>query len=281
MPNFSNTVFRPKAAPATPPHRASRAQPRPDNWDQGVHLEALANLAHELRSPVHVLLGYLDVLREELGESLSSRHKHIFERMNANAHDLAQTVENVMDFSVADAMAEPPDQEEIHLHELIAELTPALEAANDSKGLQLRYDLDAAPTVFRSRRRPIKSILLNLALNAIKFTEKGSMTIALHHAISRKLGHTVELEVTDTGPRLDAEMVARAFKLYAQLSNSSVRKHRGMGLGLAVVQRNAITLGATIVVNSALSQGSVFIVTIPISETPATHPMTRPLSFRA
>jgi signal transduction histidine kinase len=183
----------------------------------------------------------------------------------------------VMDFSVADAMAEPPDQEEIHLHELTAELTPALEAANDSKGLQLRYDLDAAPTVFRSRRRPIKSILLNLALNAIKFTEKGSVTIAIRQAVSRKLGPTVELAVSDTGPGIDAEMVARAFKLYAQLSNSSIRKHRGMGLGLAVVQRNAIALGATIVVNSALSQGSVFIVTIPISETP----MTSPLSFRA
>jgi len=92
LPNFSNTVFRPKAAAGTPPPRAQRAH-RPDNWEQGVHLEALANLAHELRSPVHVLLGYLDVLREELGETLSSRHKHIFKRMNANAHDLAQTVE--------------------------------------------------------------------------------------------------------------------------------------------------------------------------------------------
>jgi len=138
-------------------------------------------------------------------------------------------------------------------------------------------DLDAAPTVFCSRRRPIKSILLNLALNAIKFTEKGSVTIAIRRAVSPKLKPTVELAVSDTGPGIDPEMVARAFKLYAQLSNSSIRKHRGMGLGLAVVQRNAIALGATIVVNSSLMQGSVFIVTIPISETPA----TRPLSFRA
>ncbi len=200
----------------------------------------------------------------------------MFERVNANAHDLAQTVENVMDFSVADAMAEPPDQEDIHLHELIAELTPTLEAANDSKGLQLRYDLDAAPTVFRSRRRPIKLILLNLALNAIKFTQKGSVTIAIRRAASPKLGPTIELTITDTGPGIDAELVARAFKLYAQLSNSSIRKHRGIGLGLAVVQRNAIALGATILVNSVLGQGSIFTVTIPISEAPA----TLPLSFR-
>lgn len=265
MANFSNTVFLPDAAAGIPQLRLPQPQPGPENWEQGVHLEALANLAHELRSPVQALLGYLDILREELGESLNSRHKHIFERANANAHDLAQTVENVMDFSVADAMAEPADQEDIHPHELIAELAPALDAANDSKGLRISYDLDAAPAVFRSRRRPIKSILLNLAVNAIKFTEQGSVTIAVRRALSPEVGPAVQLEVSDTGPGIDAEMVARAFQLCAQLSNSSVRKYRGMGLGLAVVQRNAIALGATIVVNSALRQGSVFIVTIPIS----------------
>ena len=69
-------------------------------------MEALANLAHELRSPVQAILGYLDILRDELSEALGGRHKQIIERMNANAYDLAQTVENVMDFSVADALAE-------------------------------------------------------------------------------------------------------------------------------------------------------------------------------
>ncbi len=82
-------------------------------------MEALANLAHELRSPVQAILGYLDILRGEMSEALGDRHKQIIERMNANAHDLAQTVENVLDFSVADAMAEATDEEEIHLHDLI------------------------------------------------------------------------------------------------------------------------------------------------------------------
>ncbi len=262
--NFSNTVFLPETIAGTPPNPLPLWQRQPDNWEQGVHLEALANLAHELRSPVQTLLGYLDILREELGDSLNSRHKHIFDRVNANVHDLAQTVENVMDFSVADAMAEPEDHEDIHLDELIAELAPTLEAANDSKGLKICYELESAPAVFRSRRRPIKSILLNLALNAIKFTETGSVTIAIRESVTPEVSPAVELVVGDTGPGIDAAMVARAFKLCAQLSNSSVRTHRGMGLGLAVVQRNAIALGATIVVKGTVCQGSVFIVTIPI-----------------
>ncbi len=272
MTNFSNTVFLPTAANGVAAHELPRPQPPAANWEQGVHLEALANLAHELRSPVQALLGYLDILRDELGDALNSRHKHIFERVNANAHDLAQTVENVMDFSLADAMAEPAGQEDIHPDELIAELAPALEAANDSKGLQISYDLEAAPAVIRSRRRPIKSILLNLAVNAIKFTEKGSVTIAIRRAILPEVGSAVELAVSDTGPGIDAEQVARAFTLCAQLSNSSVRIHRGMGLGLAVVRRNAIALGATIAVSTALAQGSVFVVTIPIPAPPDAHP---------
>ena len=143
------------------------------------------------------------------------------------------------------------------------DLAPALEAANDTKGLEIKYDLEAAPTVFRSRRRPIKSILLNLAVNAIKFTDRGSVTIAIRLAGSSQLG-TLELEVSDTGPGIDADLLAQAFETCAQLSHTSTRSHRGMGLGLAVVQRNVDSTRREIIVRTALRQGSAFIVTIPI-----------------
>jgi signal transduction histidine kinase len=237
-------------------------------------MEALANLAHELRSPVQAILGYLDVLRDELSEALGGRHKQIIERMNVNAHDLAQTVENVMDFSVAVAMAEATHEEDIHLHDLIGELAPALEAANESKGLEIRFDLDGAPAVFRSRRRAIKSILLNLAVNAIKFTDRGRVTIAIRLSESPMLGSAIELEVRDTGPGIDPELVEQAFKTCAQLSRSSIRSHRGMGLGLAVVQRNVEALGAKIMVKSTLKHGSVFVVTVPIERRVADSPRT-------
>jgi two-component system, sensor histidine kinase and response regulator len=229
---------------------------RAAQWDQGVHMETLANLAHELRSPVQAILGYLDILRDELGEEVDDRHKRIVERLNANAHDLAQTVENVMDFSVADALAEATEEEEIRLHDLVADLAPALEAANESKGLQIRFDLENAPSVFCSRRRPIKSILLNLAVNAIKFTDRGSVTIAIRLARPSELGAAVELEVRDTGPGIEPDKVAQAFKPCAQLSHSSIRRHRGMGLGLAVVQRNVEALGGKIFVQSQQPRGA-------------------------
>jgi len=257
--NLSNNGHTPGANIAAVVGKRMRSAIPAAQWDQGLHMEALANLAHELRSPVQAILGYLDILRDEM-TALGDRHKQIIERMNANAHDLAQTVENVMDFSVADAMAESSDEEEIRPHDLLGDLAPALEAANDAKGLEIKYDLEAAPTVFRSRRRPIKSILLNLAVNAIKFTDRGSVTIAIRLAGSSRL----ELEVSDTGPGIEAGLLAQAFETCAQLSHSSTRIHRGMGLGLAVVQRNVEALGAELIVRTALLQGSSFVVTIPI-----------------
>ncbi|MGD0671866.1 MAG: HAMP domain-containing sensor histidine kinase [Candidatus Binatus sp.] len=272
MSNLSNNRHASIATVEPAASEGIRSRMQAVQWEQGLHMEALANLAHELRSPLQAILGYLDILRDELSEEIGARHQQIIERMNANAHDLAQTVENVMDFSVADAMAEAAGEEEIRLQDLIGELAPALEAANDSKRLEIRFELETAPTVFRSRRRPIKSILLNLAINAIKFTDRGSVTIGVHRAVTSQLGSAVELEVRDTGPGIEAAMLAQAFERCAQLSHSSIRSHRGMGLGLAVVQRNVEVLGAKIIVKAALPQGTVFIVIIPIADPIADAP---------
>jgi Amt family ammonium transporter len=238
-------------------------------WEQGVHMEALANLAHELRSPVQAFLGYLDILRDELAGTLSDRHRRVIERLNANAHDLAQTVENVMDFSVSDAMAEAPHEEEVRLRDLVSELAPALEAANDSKGLKITFDLGSAPAVFRSRLKPIKSILLNLAINAVRFTDRGGVNISIRLTESRS---AIEFEVRDTGPGITADHLSEAFQPCIQLSRTSVRKYRGMGLGLAVVHRNAQALGATILVKPVLPHGTAFLVIIPIA-----HPVAQVL----
>jgi signal transduction histidine kinase len=146
---------------------------------------------------------------------------------------------------------------------LISELQPALQAANDSDRLEIKLDLDCAPPTFRSRRRAVKSILLNLAVNAIKFTRSGSITIAVRSTVTSERVPALEIVVSDTGPGIDATMVERAFMPCTQLSDTSARHHRGVGLGLAVVRRNALALGARIVVKSPPGEGSTFIVTIP------------------
>jgi signal transduction histidine kinase len=123
-------------------------------WERGIRLEALANLAHELRSPVQALLGYLDILGEEMVDYLPGEHRHVVERMNVNVHDLAQTVENLLEFALADANAEALVEEDCDLADLRAELSPALEAANAGKHLSLETHVDPAIGKVRPTRRP-------------------------------------------------------------------------------------------------------------------------------
>jgi len=154
----------------------SLASANPLSWHQGMRLEAVANLAHELRTPVQVLLGYIDILREDYGEQFSSEPRALLDRMNANVHDLAQTIDNLMHFVLSEVNAEAMVDEDITPGSLIAEITPVLEAFNQHKHLKLEFDFAETPDLFRVARRALKSILLNLAINAIKFTDSGSVT---------------------------------------------------------------------------------------------------------
>ena len=240
--------------------------PASGDWGQGVRLEALANLAHELRTPVQALLGYLDILRDELSDYLPRQDRQIVDRMNVNVHDLSQTVENLLEFALADAHAEAAIEEDLTIEDLMEEVSPALEAANLGKGLSIEVRIDKSVGTLHMRHRPLKSILLNLALNAIKFTSKGSVLISFRRVVSPDSSPALEICITDTGPGIEAAMLAIAFRQCAQLSNSSARKFRGMGLGLPVVKHNVDSLGGKLDVKSAPEEGSTFTVTIPLPE---------------
>ncbi len=233
-------------------------------WNHGVQLESLANLAHELRTPTQILLGYLDILRDDLTGEIGPGPREIIERLNISAYELAQTVENVLDFAVAGAGAEAEYDDEIELGDLMAEIMPALEAANHQKHLALEVDLPGAAAGIRIRHRPLRAIVLNLAANAIKFTGRGSVSISFRAIPDPEYPHELELRVRDTGPGIDRSRIDAAFARCAQLSTSSRRRYRGMGLGLSVVKRNLETLDATLDLETGRGQGSAFIVRIPI-----------------
>ncbi len=227
-------------------------------------MEALANLAHELRTPLQVMLGYLDILREEWAERFGNEPRQILDRMNASAHQLAQTVENIMEFALAEAGADARVEEEVAIRELIAELTPTFEAANERKGLVLKFELEDAPARVTSQRRPLRLILQNLVLNAIKFTAVGSVSVAVRRWRSGAApSEGVEIEVRDTGPGISPAQMELACQPFTQLSRSSIRRYRGVGLGLAVVRRNISALGGVLEAHSTTGVGSTFVVRIP------------------
>jgi signal transduction histidine kinase len=237
-----------------------------DGWRNGVRLEALANLAHELRTPVQVFLGYLEILRED-GVDAATAHQ-IVERLRVNVIDLARMVENVMEFAVADAAALPVDAEPVSLAQIADEVAPALEAANQRKHLALEVEVDEPAAVICVDRRAVRAIVENLVVNAIKFTDHGSVKLALRRWMVPMGGPKLVIEVTDSGPGIEPALLKRAFEPAVQLSHTSTRRFRGMGLGLAVVKRNVEALDADLEVNSTCNCGSTFAVRIPLKAAP-------------
>lgn len=234
------------------------------SWSDGALFESLANLAHELRTPVQVLLGYLDILRDDHGDApdpSAASERAILERMNTNVHELAQTVENVLEFVLASAGAETATAEEIELVEFFAELEEVLAASNSNPRVAVRINLDQAPVIVVTQRRPLRSILLNLAVNAIKFTAAGEVSICVRSDCDAP--GILEIKVRDSGEGISRDLLASAFEPLVQLSHSSVRRHRGLGLGLAIVQRHVTALGGCLKVELTPGSGSCFKVTIP------------------
>ena len=227
-----------------------------------MELDALANLAHELRTPVQIFLGYLDMLRDEMVRSPGAASREILARMNVNALGLAHTVENVMDF----AMVDQDLDEEVDLSELVDEIMPLLEAANHSKDLELRVDIEAAPRHVRVSRRAIRAILANLAINAVRFTASGSVTISMASGPTLEGGGTLVITVSDTGPGIGADIIDGIFDHFVQGSKTNTRAHRGLGLGLSVVKRNVAMLGGWIDIQTGEDAGTRFQVMIPCSQ---------------
>jgi len=233
----------PSDDPGSKPELAIESKGLLRQWTEGMRMEALANLAHELRTPLQVLLGYLDILRDEWVEKFDPEPRAMIERMNSNTHDLAQTVDNIMEFVMSEAGATGRVEEDVLVSNLVNDLAPAIEAAKAGKELTLKVDLEHAPQSIHISRRPLRSILANLVLNAIKFTERGSVTVRISSAPARGAEPGVVLEVTDTGLGMSPALIKHAAEPFSQLSRTSARKYRGLGLGLAVVHRNVQALG--------------------------------------
>ena len=232
-------------------------------WVEGMRVEALANLAHELRTPLQVLHGYLDILRDEWAERLDAEPRSMLDRMNSNMHDLSHTVDNIMEFVMFEAGVTGRVQEDVLISNLVSDLAPAIEAARVGKDVTLKIDLEDAPPTVHIARRPLRSILSNLILNAIKFTDQGSVTVRISAAPAHNAEPGLVLEVSDTGMGMSPALIKQAAEPFTQLSRTSARKYRGLGLGLAVVHRNVQALGAKLEITSTPGRGSRFVVRIP------------------
>lgn len=227
----------------------------------------LASMSHEIRTPLTGIIGFTDLLRKVDG--LPARAKTFADRIDTAGQTLLVVVNDILDFSKLDAGCIELEPQAFELEAFVAETIALLSAQAEHKGLELSADLgaDLPRAVFADPAR-LRQILLNLLNNAIKFTVRGRVTVAVRHD-----GETLRIAVVDTGMGIPADRLHRLFQRFSQADGSVSRQFGGTGLGLAISKNLAEQMGGGIGVETREGVGSTFwfTVTAPVAEAPKTH----------
>ncbi|MET0290136.1 MAG: ATP-binding protein [Pseudoxanthomonas sp.] len=219
----------------------------------------LATLGHEVRTPMTGVLGMSELLLET---SLDTRQRNYAGAIQSAGKHLLRLVNDALDLARIEAGKLPLDQQDFELRALIGEVTVLVRPMAERK--QLQFDCTLAqdtPQVLRGDPARIRQILLNLLLNAVKFTEHGRVGLS----IAALQPEGVRFEVSDTGPGVSLEQQARIFQRFEQAEGArTAARYGGSGLGLAICQELAVAMGGQVQVHSVLGQGTRFAVLLPL-----------------
>lgn len=218
----------------------------------------LATLSHELRTPVAALVGYGELLADDVAGALSPPQRDLVERMRSVTDHLSAIIDQLLSFSSIEGGREIVRPSTIGVGDMLAAIAIAIDPLARRKGLQVILDLSAAPESIESDFEMVRRILISLAENAVKFTDVGEITLA-----ASEVSGMARFDVRDTGPGIPREEHRRIFEPFAQLESGLTRRHGGTGLGLFIAQRLSALLGGCVQVVSQPHAGSTFTLLIP------------------
>jgi PAS domain S-box-containing protein len=226
----------------------------------------LANTSHELRTPLNALLGLARLARQPEVDEL--RRREYIEQISDSAETLSAIISDILDLSKIEAGKMHLDQLPFRLDGLLRSLYEAYGALADTKGLGMRLQVDRnIPDVVVGDPVRLRQILSNYLTNALKFTGKGSVTLAVHSVH----GPVLRFEVTDTGPGISQEDQQRLFTPFTQVENPTGKRTGGTGLGLSISRELARLMGGEVGVESAPGRGSCFWAELPLPESSHTE----------
>ncbi|MEG3641188.1 ATP-binding protein [Magnetococcus sp. PR-3] len=220
--------------------------------------EFLAAMSHEIRTPLNVVIGMGDLLLEA---DLPLEHQHVVEKMQTAGAAVLELINNILDLSRIESGCFTLEQSPTDIHHLLEEVTSVMSIGAESRGLAFHTHIapDVPQWILGDVSR-LRQILINLAGNAIKFTEEGKISLSLQ--ISQE--NSLHLAIKDTGIGIEASAQSIIFEIFSQADSSMTRRFGGSGLGLAIVKRLVEMMQGTIEVESTVGQGSVFHVYWPI-----------------
>ena len=215
-------------------------------------------MTHEIRGPLGVVLGALDILRSETSSS-EPMLLHALGAIDRAARQIVELVEEVLELGRAETA---PDRERLWLPALWRDLRSDCEYLPRRADVTLRWDAQAPAVAIATDRRRVVMIVRNLVGNALKFTDCGHV-----HVQCGVEDGALEIVVEDTGIGITPAAQARVFELYYRDTDGEAGRRRGTGIGLHVVRRYAEQLGGKVTLTSVVGRGSRFAVTLPLEAT--------------
>lgn len=223
--------------------------------------EFLATMSHELRTPLNAIEGFTGIILNRMaGADFNEKTERYLHKIDSNSRRLLGLINDFLDLSRIESGRLELAYLPISPLQMAEQWQNNLGSLAEQKGLTFQAIIDPnLPETMYGDEESLSKIAVNLAGNAIKFTETGSVTLSL-----QKRGDQLELEVRDTGIGIPPHAREFIFEEFRQVDQSSKRKYGGTGLGLAIVQKLTRAMGGTVTLQSEVGVGSVFTVLIPI-----------------
>ena len=226
-----------------------------------VKKQFVANICHEVRTPVSIIIGYAEVLL--LNPHLKGEARDVLDRLVNNGQELADLMDNLMNYSRMEGDTSIARFEVVQLKEILLGLKMMTQRLIRERPIQFGINMESTIDTIESDAQKLQQILVQLLTNALKFTERGRIDLTIQ-ALNEGGKDFVKIAVADTGIGIKREDQEIIFEDFRQLDGSSTRQYSGTGLGLGLSKKLAAALGGTIQVSSEVGVGSVFSLLLPV-----------------